>query len=52
MGKEVVMKKDLDLRPEDVKDKDILISLGKCRSRMKRVKIYLTECSLRVINFE
>jgi hypothetical protein len=32
MGKEVVMKKDLDLRPEDVKDKDILISLGKCQS--------------------
>lgn len=29
MGKEVVLKKDLELRPEDVKDKDILISLGK-----------------------
>lgn len=29
MGKEVLMKKDLELRPEDIKDKDILISLGK-----------------------
>lgn len=29
MGKEVIMKKDLDLQPEDVKDKDVLISLGK-----------------------
>ena len=29
MGKEVVLKKDLELKPEDIKDKDILISLGK-----------------------
>lgn len=28
MGKEVIMKKDLEVQPEDVKDKDILISLG------------------------
>jgi len=28
MGKEVVLKKDLELMPEDIKDKDILISLG------------------------
>jgi NAD+ kinase len=27
-GKDVVMKKDLELEPEDVRDKDILISLG------------------------
>lgn len=29
MGKDVTMKKDLELRPEDVKDKDVLISLGR-----------------------
>jgi hypothetical protein len=29
MGKEVTMKKDLELKPEDTKDKDILITLGK-----------------------
>ena len=29
MGKDAIMKKDLDLKPEDIKDKDILISLGK-----------------------
>jgi hypothetical protein len=28
MGKEVIMKKDLEVQPDDVKDKDILISLG------------------------
>jgi len=28
MGKDAIMKKDLDLKPEDIKDKDILISLG------------------------
>ena len=32
MGKDVIIKKDLELRPDDVKDKDILISLGKCQS--------------------
>lgn len=29
MGKDVIMKKDLELLPDDVQDKDILISLGK-----------------------
>ena len=29
MGKEVIMKKDLELQPSDVVDKDLLISLGK-----------------------
>ena len=29
MGKEVTMKKDLELRPDDINDKDILITLGK-----------------------
>jgi hypothetical protein len=28
LGKEVYMKKDLELRPEDIKNKDLLISLG------------------------
>ena len=28
MGKDVVMMKDLDLKPEHVKDIDMLISLG------------------------
>jgi hypothetical protein len=32
MGKDAIMKKDLDLKPEDIKDKDILISLGKKNS--------------------
>jgi hypothetical protein len=31
MGKDVVMKKDLELQPGDIKDKDVLISLGKFR---------------------
>ena len=30
MGKDVVMKKDLELMPEDIKDRDLLISLGRC----------------------
>lgn len=29
MGKDVVMKKDLELVPTDIKDRDLLISLGK-----------------------
>lgn len=29
MGKDAVMKKDLELKPEDIKGKDVLISLGK-----------------------
>jgi hypothetical protein len=29
MGKDVVMKKDLELKDEDIKDRDLLISLGK-----------------------
>ncbi len=29
MGKDVTLKKDLELKPEDTKDMDILISLGK-----------------------
>lgn len=29
MGKEVIMKKDLELKPNDIKDMDVLISLGK-----------------------
>ena len=29
MGKDVVMKKDLELGPEDIQDRDLLISLGK-----------------------
>jgi len=29
MGKDVILKKDLELKEDDVKDKDILISLGK-----------------------
>lgn len=29
MGKEAIMKKDLELNPDDIKDKDIVISLGK-----------------------
>ena len=28
MGKDVVMKKDLELKDTDIKDKDLLISLG------------------------
>lgn len=28
MGKDVTMMKDLELKPEDIEDKDILISLG------------------------
>jgi len=30
-GMHVVMKKDLELQPEDIEDKDILIALGKQR---------------------
>ena len=29
MGKNVVMKKDLELSQEDINDRDLLISLGK-----------------------
>ena len=29
MGKDVTLKKDLELKSEDINDKDILISLGK-----------------------
>jgi hypothetical protein len=29
MGKEAIMLKDLELKPEDVEGKDLLISLGK-----------------------
>ncbi len=28
MGKDVIMKKDLELKDTDIKDKDLLISLG------------------------
>jgi hypothetical protein len=43
MGKDAIMKKDLDLKPEDIKDKDILISLGKKNSllRIKTLNISL-----------
>jgi len=34
MGKEVIMKKDLELQPSDVVDKDLLISLGKLLRRI------------------
>ncbi len=29
MGKDVIMKKDLELKDDDIKDRDLLISLGK-----------------------
>lgn len=29
MGKDVILKKDLELREEDIKDKELLVSLGK-----------------------
>lgn len=32
MGKDVMMKKDLELKDDDIKDRDLLISLGKNRS--------------------
>lgn len=32
MGKDAIMKKDLELSEDDVKDKDLLISLGMCKS--------------------
>lgn len=32
MGKDVIMKKDLELNQEDICDRDLLISLGKKRS--------------------
>ena len=32
MGKDVTLKKDLELKAEDINDKDILISLGKFTS--------------------
>ena len=34
MGKDVVMKKDLELKDTDIQDKDLLISLGMFRQRI------------------
>lgn len=34
MGKNVVMKKDLELKDTDIQDKDLLISLGMFRQRI------------------
>jgi NAD kinase len=33
MGKDVIMKKDLELMPTDINDRDLLISLGRCHFR-------------------
>ena len=30
MGKDVIMRKDLELANTDIKDRDLLISLGRC----------------------
>lgn len=43
MGKDVTFKKDLELKAEDIKGQDILISLGK-------TKLLLHSCNLRSIN--
>lgn len=45
MGKDVVMKKDLELSTDDIKDRDLLISLGKagdiCKNRIGGDGTYL-----------
>lgn len=41
MGKDAVMKKDLELKPEDVEGKDVLISLGKIFKSLKNLSKFL-----------